>query len=130
MKNIVKLLVCGLAALCCACSEDDLTGEWSYSGPIPAIKDGPTEADLCQEQVCLAECNDFVYNRAYRLRAFPPDGGDVPDSSGGVCPSERRHGGCHRVFEHDETGEIQDRGIRGVESIGLYTGNLVGLHRC
>ena len=45
MKNIVKLLVCGLAALCCACSEDDLTGEWSYSGPIPAIKDGPTEAD-------------------------------------------------------------------------------------
>ena len=47
MKNIVKLLVCGLAALCCACSEDDLTGEWSYSGPIPAIKDGPTEADKC-----------------------------------------------------------------------------------
>ena len=45
MKNIVKLLVCGLAALCCACSEDDLTGEWSYSGPIPAFKDGPTEAD-------------------------------------------------------------------------------------
>ncbi len=40
----------------------------------------------------MAECNDFVYNRAYRLRAFPPDGGDVPDSSGGVCPSERRHG--------------------------------------
>lgn len=45
MKNILKWFVCGLAALCCACSEDDLTGDWSYSGPVPAIKDGPTEAD-------------------------------------------------------------------------------------
>lgn len=44
MKTIYRILVLfGLLAAGTACSEDSLSPEYEYNGPIPAIADGPSE---------------------------------------------------------------------------------------
>ena len=51
MKTIYRILVLfGLLAAGTACSEDSLSPEYEYNGPIPAIADGPSEAQkICYE---------------------------------------------------------------------------------
>ena len=47
MKTIYRILVLfGLLAVGTACSEDSLSPEYEYNGPIPAIADGPSEAQM------------------------------------------------------------------------------------
>ena len=44
------MILLGWLLLGSACNEGDLTSEFTYNGPIPAIADGPSEAQkICYE---------------------------------------------------------------------------------
>ena len=62
MKTIYRILVLfGLLAVGTACSEDSLSPEYEYNGPIPAIADGPSEA----QKICYE-----LYQKLINLIAF------------------------------------------------------------
>ena len=51
MKTMYRILVLlGLFAIGVSCSDESLSPEYEYNGPIPAIAEGPSEAQkICYE---------------------------------------------------------------------------------